>query len=87
LWICHYETASAVEESAVGSECEMSSKKKQIPRGLKPARDDNFNIDRLRAKSPSVWNLPFYGMWKDRTDMGESVEYICNLRRNIRRLG
>jgi len=40
--------------------------------------------DRLKAKSPSVRDFAFYGMWKDRTDMGDSVEYISKLRRHIR---
>jgi len=37
---CHYEMASAIEESAVWRPGENSWQKKQIPRGLKPARDD-----------------------------------------------
>ena len=40
--------------------------------------------DRLKAKSPSVQNFAFYGMWRDRTDIGDSVEYINNLRRDLR---
>ena len=40
--------------------------------------------DRLKAKSRSVRDFAFYGMWKDRTDIGDSVEYISNLRRDIR---
>jgi predicted DNA-binding antitoxin AbrB/MazE fold protein len=40
--------------------------------------------DHLQAKSRSVRDLAFYGMWKDRTDMGDSVDYINNLRRDIR---
>ena len=40
--------------------------------------------DRLRAKSRSVRNFAFYGMWKDRTDIGDSVKYISDLRRDIR---
>ena len=40
--------------------------------------------DRLKAKSRSVRELAFYGMWKDRTDIGDGVEYINNLRRDIR---
>ena len=39
---------------------------------------------RLKGKSPSVADFAFYGMWKDRTDIGDSVEYIVNLRRNLR---
>jgi predicted DNA-binding antitoxin AbrB/MazE fold protein len=40
--------------------------------------------DRLKVKSRSVRDLAFFGMWKDRTDIGDSVEYISNLRRNLR---
>jgi predicted DNA-binding antitoxin AbrB/MazE fold protein len=40
--------------------------------------------DRLKTKSRSVRDFAFYGMWKDRTDVGDSVEYINNLRRNPR---
>jgi len=40
--------------------------------------------DRLKAKSRSVQDFAFYGMWKDRDDIGDSVEYIDRLRRNLR---
>jgi predicted DNA-binding antitoxin AbrB/MazE fold protein len=40
--------------------------------------------DRLKNKSRSVRDFAFYGMWKDRTDIGDSVEYISNLRRDLR---
>jgi predicted DNA-binding antitoxin AbrB/MazE fold protein len=40
--------------------------------------------DHLKRKSRSVQDFVFYGMWKDRTDIGDSVEYISNLRRNLR---
>ena len=40
--------------------------------------------DRLRAKSRSVRDFAFYGMWKDRTDISDSVKYISDLRRDIR---
>jgi len=46
--------------------------------------------DRLKAKSPSIRDLAFYGMWKDRTDIGESVEYVSlraqSSRLNVRRI-
>jgi len=42
------------------------------------------SADRLKAKSRSVRDFAFYGMWKDRTDIGDSVDYISNLRRDIR---
>ena len=40
--------------------------------------------DRLKAKSPSVRDFAFYGLWKDRDDIGDSVEYVNNLRRDLR---
>ena len=40
--------------------------------------------DRLKAKSPSVGDFAFYGIWKDRADIGDSVEYVNNLRRDLR---
>jgi predicted DNA-binding antitoxin AbrB/MazE fold protein len=39
---------------------------------------------RPESKAQSVGDFAFYGMWKDRTDIGDSVEYISNLRRNLR---
>ena len=40
--------------------------------------------ERLKDKPRSVGDFAFYGMWKDRTDIGDSVEYISNLRRDLR---
>lgn len=40
--------------------------------------------DRLKAKSRSVREFAFYGMWRDRTDIGDSLDYISNLRHDIR---
>ena len=40
--------------------------------------------DRLKKKARSVADFPFYGMWKDRTDIGDSVEYVSKLRRDLR---
>ena len=40
--------------------------------------------DRLKGKTRSVGDFAFYGMWKDRTDIGDSVEYISNLRHDLR---
>jgi hypothetical protein len=40
--------------------------------------------ERLKAKSRSVRDFAFDSMWKDRTDIGDSVEYINHLRRNLR---
>ena len=37
------------------------------------------------AKRPrSIGDSPFAGMWKDREDMADSVEYINRLRRELR---
>ena len=63
---------------------------------FKPLEDVNINegtivevrvpsrADRLKTKARSVGDFAFYGMWKDRTDITDSVEYISNLRRNLR---
>ena len=36
------------------------------------------------GKRRSIKDLPFYGMWKDRTDIDDSVEYVNSLRRDLR---
>src|SRR5215469_9776573 len=40
--------------------------------------------DRLKNKAGSVADFAFYGMWKDRTDIGDSVDYVSKLRRELR---
>lgn len=40
--------------------------------------------DRLKGKARSVGDFAFFGMWKDRTEIGDSVEYIRKLRRSLR---
>jgi hypothetical protein len=35
------------------------------------------------TRSPSIADSPFAGMWKDRDDMADSVEYINRLRREL----
>ena len=35
-------------------------------------------------KRRSVKALPFYGMWKDRADIGDGVDYVNKLRDNPR---
>ncbi len=40
--------------------------------------------DQLKEKSPPIGDFAFFGMWKDRTDIGDSVEFVNNLRRNLR---
>jgi predicted DNA-binding antitoxin AbrB/MazE fold protein len=32
----------------------------------------------------SIKDLPFFGMWKDRTDIGDGAEYVNRLRDNPR---
>ena len=32
------------------------------------------------GKRRSIKDLPFYGMWKDRSDIGDGVEYVNKLR-------
>jgi len=39
--------------------------------------------DRRKSKARSVGDFAFYGMWKDRTDIRDSAEYISNLPRNL----
>jgi predicted DNA-binding antitoxin AbrB/MazE fold protein len=36
------------------------------------------------GKPRSIKDLPFYGMWKDRTDIGGGIEYVNKLRDNPR---
>ena len=36
------------------------------------------------GKRRSIKDLPFYGMWKDSTDIGDGVEYVNKLRDNPR---
>jgi predicted DNA-binding antitoxin AbrB/MazE fold protein len=36
------------------------------------------------SKQRSIKDLPFYGMWKDRTDIGDGVDYVNKLRNNPR---
>jgi predicted DNA-binding antitoxin AbrB/MazE fold protein len=33
---------------------------------------------------PSIKDLPFYGIWKDRADIGDGVEFVNKLRDNPR---
>lgn len=35
-------------------------------------------------KRPSIKDLPFYGIWKDRDDIGTGIEYVNTLRDNPR---
>jgi predicted DNA-binding antitoxin AbrB/MazE fold protein len=41
--------------------------------------------EREPARKPrSIKDLPFYGMWKDRADIGDGVDYVNKLRDNPR---
>jgi predicted DNA-binding antitoxin AbrB/MazE fold protein len=33
---------------------------------------------------PSIKDLPFYGIWKDRADIGDGVQFVNKLRDNPR---
>lgn len=35
------------------------------------------------GRPPSIGDTPFAGLWKDREDMADSVEYLDRLRRNL----
>ncbi len=35
-------------------------------------------------KRPSIKDLPFYGIWKDRADIGDGVDYVNDFRENPR---
>ncbi|HXR16411.1 MAG TPA: antitoxin family protein [Terriglobales bacterium] len=35
-------------------------------------------------KRPSIKDLPFYGIWKDRADIGDGIDYVNKLRDNPR---
>jgi len=37
-----------------------------------------------KARNGSIKDLPFIGMWKDREDIGDGVEYVNKLRENPR---
>jgi hypothetical protein len=43
----------------------------------------NVPAEAPTRKSPSVGDTPFAGLWKDREDMADSVEYINRLRREL----
>ena len=38
----------------------------------------------VAGKRRSIKDLPFYGMWKDRIDIADGVEYVNKLRENPR---
>ena len=38
------------------------------------------HADRLKSKSRPIGDSAFFAMWKDRTDIGDSVEFVSNLR-------
>jgi hypothetical protein len=36
------------------------------------------------GRRTSIKDLPFYGMWKDRSDIGDGIDYVNKLRDNPR---
>lgn len=43
----------------------------------------NVPMEAPAGKPGSIGNTPFAGLWKDREDMADSVEYINRLRREL----
>ncbi len=39
-------------------------------------------IGKPRGTRPSIRNLPFYGMWRDRGDIVDGLDYVNRLRNN-----
>lgn len=42
-----------------------------------------MGTDGRKSRARSVGDFEFYGLWKDRADIGDSVEYVNRLRRNL----
>ena len=40
--------------------------------------------EQLKGRSRPVQDFAFFGMWKDRTDIGDSVEFVNGIRRDLR---
>ena len=55
-----------------------------IPEGAVVEVNVRSYPDLLRGKPRSVKEFAFCGMWKDREEMADSVEYVNSLRRNLR---
>jgi predicted DNA-binding antitoxin AbrB/MazE fold protein len=43
----------------------------------------NIPVEVSATRPRSIGDTPFAGMWKDREDMADSVEYINRLRREL----
>ena len=43
----------------------------------------NVPVESASTRPPSIADTPFGGLWKDREDMADSVEYIDRLRREL----
>ena len=43
----------------------------------------NVSVEATAQRPPSIGDTPFAGLWKDREDMADSVEYINRLRREL----
>jgi len=44
----------------------------------------NVPIEQSARRPPPIGDTPFAGLWKDREDMADSIEYINRLRRELR---
>ena len=46
------------------------------------AKGDESKVDHSGRKGKPLANEPFVGMWRDRTDMADSVAWVKSLRRS-----
>jgi hypothetical protein len=42
-------------------------------------------LERSDRPSVSIEDFAFFGLWKDRTDLGDSVDFVNDLRSRLRR--
>jgi hypothetical protein len=45
--------------------------------------DVNVPTETPAGRSPSIADSPFAGLWKNRQDIADSVEYVDHLRREL----
>ncbi|MEX0685944.1 MAG: DUF2281 domain-containing protein [Balneolales bacterium] len=73
------------------SEPTVSKKIKQLPPEAKKQAQDyvDFLYQRYvqgsalkKPRSAKISNSPFYGIWKDREEMSDSVEWVRNVRKS-----
>jgi hypothetical protein len=63
-----------------------------VIRSLEDAKIMEGTVVEMRASAerhapherPSIKDLPFYGIWKDRADVGDGVDFVNRLRDNPR---